>query len=115
MRSIDLHPSSTPPVSARDLVRYADRWVFVRAGKVVQHAASRDELIAMCTSRRSKNGDRFLHLPPIGPPTDGQPAAPAAPLAVPIDEAEDRPPLGQKRMQGWATSTHGEDVFANGA
>ena len=57
MRSIDFHPSPTPPVSARDLSRYADRWVFVRAGKVVGHAASYHELIAQCTSRRPKNGD----------------------------------------------------------
>jgi hypothetical protein len=76
MRSIDFHPSSTPPVCARDLLRYADEWVFVRAGRVVQHAARRDELIELCASRRSRSGDRVVHLPPIGPPIHGQRASP---------------------------------------
>jgi hypothetical protein len=95
MRSVDFHPSPTPPVSARDLLRYADRWVFVRAGKVLQQAATRDELIAQCRSRRSKNGDRRLHLPPVGPPNDHQRTAPAGRRRSTIDEREDRPPLSR--------------------
>jgi hypothetical protein len=93
MRSLDFHPSPTPPVSARDLSRYADEWVFVRAGKVVRHAASYSELVAQYTSRRPKNGDRFLHLPPVHPTTDHHCTAPSARFAAPNDEREDRTPL----------------------
>ena len=112
LRSIDFHPSSTPPVSARDLVRYADRWVVVRAGKVVHQAASYDELIARCTSGRSTTGDRFLHLPPQASranPTKPGPTrrsieglstgGSGGALAVPIDEGEDRPPFESLRAR----------------
>jgi len=76
MRSIDFHPSSTSPVSAQDLVLYADKWVFVRSGKVVQQAATRHELMTKCASRCSESGDRFLHLPPMSPRLARSPAAP---------------------------------------
>jgi len=79
MRSLDFHPSPTPPVSARDFVRYADRWVLVRAGKVWRQASTHDELMTICAAGPSRGGDRFLHLPPLAPPTHGRPAAPAAP------------------------------------
>ena len=71
MRSIDFHPSSTPRFRRAIFRAYADEWVFVRAGRVVQHAAKRDELIGMCAARRLKNGDRFLHLPPVSTSRDG--------------------------------------------
>ena len=67
MRSIAFHPSSRPPVSDRDLQRYANLWVVVRGGKVVLHAGSYDALVATRTSGRFKNGDRVLHLPPVAP------------------------------------------------
>jgi hypothetical protein len=65
MRSIDFHPSSRPPVSDRDLERYADKWVAVHGGKVVLRASSYDALVAKCASRRSKKRDRIIHLPPV--------------------------------------------------
>ena len=67
MRSIAFHASSRPPVSDRDLQRYADQWVVVRGGKVVLQAGSYDALVARRTSRQFKNGDRVLHLPPVAP------------------------------------------------
>lgn len=60
----DFHPSSRPPVSDRDLERYADRWIVVRGGKVVLEASSYDALIATLTSARRKEGDAILYLPP---------------------------------------------------
>ena len=67
MRSIAFHPSSRPPVSDRDLQRYADKWVVVRGGKVVLQTASYDALVAKRTTGQFKNGDRVLHLPPVAP------------------------------------------------
>ena len=66
MRSIEFHPSSSPPVCNRDLEQYADKWVVVRGGRVVLHADSYDALVALRpTSRRFKNrNDRIVHLPP---------------------------------------------------
>lgn len=67
MRSIAFHPSSRPPVSERDLERYAGRWVVVRGGKVVLQASSHDALVAKRTSGRFKSGDAIVHLPPVAP------------------------------------------------
>ena len=61
----DFHPSSQPPVSDRDLERYADKWVLVRDGKVVLHASRRDALIAtLAASARVTETDAILQLPP---------------------------------------------------
>jgi len=65
MRSIDFRPSPRPPVSDRDLERYANKWVAVHGGKVVLKASSYDALVAKCASRRSKKRDRIIHLPPV--------------------------------------------------
>ena len=67
MRSTAFHPSSTPPLSDRDLHRYADKWVVVRGGKVVLQAGSYDALVARRTSGRFKDRDRVIHLPPVTP------------------------------------------------
>ncbi len=67
MNSIAFHPSSRPPVSDRDLQRYADKWVVVRGGKVVLHTGSYDALVARRTSGQFMDGDRVLHLPPVAP------------------------------------------------
>jgi len=64
LRSIAFHPSSRPPVPARDLARYAGNWVVVRAGKVVLQATTFDELAQKRKSGGFKDGDRILHLPP---------------------------------------------------
>ena len=63
MRPLLYRPSSVPPVSDRDLERYAGKWVIVRGGKVVQHASSYDELTAR--RKRPNDGDRILRLPPV--------------------------------------------------
>jgi len=68
MRSTAFRPPSRPPVSAGDLARYADKWVVVRSGKVVLQAATFDELAALRSTRRFKDGDRILHLPPVAVP-----------------------------------------------
>jgi hypothetical protein len=65
MRSIAFHPSSRPPLSDRDLQRYADKWVVVRGGKVVLQAGSYDALVARRTSGQFKDRDRVLRLPPV--------------------------------------------------
>jgi hypothetical protein len=66
LRSLVNQPSPAPPVSERDLARYANKWVVVRGERVVLHADSHDALVAMRpTSRRFKNdNDRIVHLPP---------------------------------------------------
>jgi hypothetical protein len=67
LRSISFQPSPTPPVSPRDLARYAGKWVVVRAGKVVLQAMTFDELAQKRKSGGFKDGDRILHLPPATP------------------------------------------------
>jgi hypothetical protein len=62
---IDFRPSPRPPLSDRDLERYADKWVAVHGGKVVLKASSYDALVAKCASRRSKKRDRIFKLPPV--------------------------------------------------
>ena len=64
MRSVAFHPSARPPVSAGDLALYADNWVVVRAGTVLLHAKTFDELAQKRRSRGFKDGDRIVHLPP---------------------------------------------------
>ena len=64
MRSRDFRPSSQPPVSDRDLERYAGKWVVVRGHKVVLQASSYDALIATLGSKRVKQADAILELPP---------------------------------------------------
>jgi hypothetical protein len=67
MRSRGLRSSSRPPVSERDLELYADKWVVVRAGKVVLQASSYDVLLASIGSGRLKEADAIHHLPPVTP------------------------------------------------
>ncbi len=64
MRSLVYRPSSSPPVSNRDLTLYADKWVVVRAGKVILQAGTFDELAAKRKSGVFKDGDKMLRLPP---------------------------------------------------
>lgn len=63
MRSLSVRPPSQPPVSARELERYAGMWVLVRGGKVVLRAGSYDALISLLVSRRVKDNDRIFQLP----------------------------------------------------
>ena len=67
MRSLVYRPSPQPPLSGRDLARYANQWVVVRAGKVVLQAATFDDLAQKRRSSRFKDNDRILHLPPATP------------------------------------------------
>ena len=63
MRPPSVRPSSQPPVSDRELQRYAGMWVLVRGGKVVLPAGSYDALMARVASLRIKETDRILQLP----------------------------------------------------
>jgi len=67
MRSIAFDPSPAPPISNRDLERYADQWVVVRGGKVILKAVTYDDLAGKRKSGGFKDGDRILHLPPVAP------------------------------------------------
>ena len=67
MRSLVYRPSPQPPLSGRDLARYADQWVVLRSGKVVLQAPTFDELAQKRKSGRFKDNDRILHLPPAKP------------------------------------------------
>jgi len=74
MRSLEhrFRPSSLPPVSDRELDRYAGRWVLVRGGKVVLQASSHDALISALASKRVRDTDAIYKLPvrsatPAGP------------------------------------------------
>ena len=63
MRLLSVRPSSQPPVSERELERYAGMWVLVRASKVVLRADSRDALMALIATRRVKDTDKICQLP----------------------------------------------------
>lgn len=65
MRSLDhrFRPPSRPPVSDRELARYAGKWVLVRAGKVVLQASSYDALMSALTSKRVRDTDAIYKLP----------------------------------------------------
>jgi hypothetical protein len=60
---LSVRPSSQPPVSERELERYAGMWVVVRAGKVVMRADRYEDLIALRASGRFKDTDRIIELP----------------------------------------------------
>jgi hypothetical protein len=64
MRPLSVRPSSQPPVPDRDLQRYAGMWVLVRSGKVVLQAQNYDALVSVLASRRVKDTDKILQLPP---------------------------------------------------
>jgi hypothetical protein len=63
MRSLSVRPSSQPPVSDRELERYAGMWVLVRGGKVVLRADSHDGLMSLLAARRVKDTDTVRQLP----------------------------------------------------
>jgi len=63
MRPLSVRPSSQPPVSDRDLQRYAGMWVVVRGGKVVLQADSYNALMSVLASRRVKDTDTVRQLP----------------------------------------------------
>jgi hypothetical protein len=65
MSSLSVRPSSQPPVSDRELQRYAGMWVLARGGKVALRADSYDALITLLAQRRVKDTDRIIQLPPI--------------------------------------------------
>lgn len=65
MRLLSVRPSSQPPVSDRELQRYAGMWVLVRGGKVALRADSYDALISLLAPRRLRDTDRIIQLPPI--------------------------------------------------
>jgi len=69
MRSLDLRfrPLSRPPVSDRELERYAGKWVLVRGGKVVLQASSYEALISTLASHRVKDTAVIYELPFVRP------------------------------------------------